>query len=161
MELINTISDRWHSLQTREQRMLLGSAVVIGLLLFYLLIIDPVYSGREDAEQRLRAAQEAFSVMQQQAVDLKASSPTQGSPVSGPLLTLVESSAEKENLRSALKRLQPGGNDQIQVNLEGASYTQIMRWLSNLQHQGVRVQQVDIQIDRNSDLLEVQLLLAR
>ncbi len=162
MELINSIKDRWHSLQTREQRILRYSSVVIGLLLLYLLIIDPVYSGRDSAEQRLRSAQEAFSVMQQQAADLKASlSATHGMAGSGPLLTLVESSAQKENLRSALKRLQPSGNDQIQVNLEGASYAQVMQWLSNLQHQGVRAQRVDIQVDRSSNLLEVQLVLAR
>lgn len=161
MELMNAFKSRWDSLQTREQRILRGSAVVIGFLLFYLLIIDPVYTGRDNAEQRLRSAQEAFSVMQQQAVDLKASPSTPGISGSGSLLTLVESSAQKENLRGALERLQPSGNDQIQVYLEGASYTQIMQWLSNLQQQGVRAQRVDIQVDRNSDLLEVQLLLAR
>jgi len=161
MELISSIESRWHSLQTREQRILRLSAVVIGLLLFYLLIIDPVYSGRDSAEQRLRSAEEAFSVMQQQAGDLKASLSAPGGSGSGSLLTLVESSAQGENLRGALKRLQPSGNDQIQVNLEGASYTQIMQWLSNLQDQGVRAQRVDIQVDGSSDLLEVQLLLAR
>ena len=161
MELLNSLESRWHSLQTREQRVLRLSAVVIGLLLFYLLIIDPVYSGRDSAEQRLRSAEEAFSVMQQQAGDLKASLSARGGSGSGSLLTLVESSAQEENLRGALKRLQPSGNDQIQVNLEGASYTQIMQWLSNLQRQGVRAQRVDIQVDGSSDLLEVQLLLAR
>jgi hypothetical protein len=35
-----------------------------------------------------------------------------------------------------------------------------MQWLSNLHHQGVKAQQVDIQVDRKSDLLGVQLLLA-
>lgn len=161
MELMNSFRSRWDGLQTREQRILRGSAVVIGLLLFYLFIIEPVYLGRDNAAQRLRSAQEAFSVMQQQAADLKASPSTPGVSSSGSLLTLVESSAQQENLRSALERLQPSGNDQIQVYLEGASYTQIMQWLSNLQQQGVRAQRVDIQVDRNSDLLEVQLLLAR
>lgn len=161
MELINSFKSRWYGLQTREQKILLRSAVILGLALFYLLIIDPVFSGRDNAEQRLRSTQKAFSVMQQQAFDLKSSLSSPAISGSGSLLTQVESSAQKEGLRSALKRLQPSGNNQIQVSLEGASYKQVMQWLTNLHHQGVRAQRVDIQVDRKSDLLEVQLLLAR
>jgi type II secretory pathway component PulM len=162
MELINSFKGRWYGLQAREQQLLRHGAVILGLLLFYLLIIDPVYSSRDDAEQRLQSTQQAFSVAQQQAFDLKASlSSPGGIPASGSMLTQVESSAQKEGLRSALKRLQPSGNNQIQVSLEGASYQQIMQWLSNLHQQGVKAQRVDIQVDRKSELLGVQLVLTR
>ena len=161
MELVNSFKSRWDGLQTREQQILRHSAVILALLLFYLLIIDPIYSSRDDAEQRLQSTQQAFSVVQQQALDLKASSSGPGISVSGSLLTQVESSAQKEGLRSALKRLQPSGNNQIQVSLEGASYKQIMQWLSNLHLQGIKAQRVDIQVERNSVLLGVQLLLTR
>lgn len=161
MDMINSLKSRWSGLQTREQQVLRLGAIIVGLLLAYLLIVDPVYSGLEDAEQRLQATSEALSVMQGQAADLKASSATSRNPGSGSLLAQVESSAEQQGLRSALKRLQPGGNDQIQVSLEGASYVQLMQWLADLDQQGVRAIRVDIQADRQSDLLEVQLLLAR
>ena len=161
MELINSFRIRWNGLQTREQQMLRRSAIILGLLLFYLLIIDPVYSSRDDAEQRLHSTQDAFSVVQQQVFDLKASLSNPEIPGSGSLLTLIESSAQKEGLRSALKRLQPSGNNQIQVSLEGASYQQVMQWLSTLHEQGVKAQRVDIQVDRKTDLLGVQLLLSR
>lgn len=161
MELINSFKSRWVGLQTREQQILRYSAIILSLLLFYLLIIDPVYSSRDDAEQRLHSTQDAFSVVQQQVFDLKASLSNPEIPGSGSLLTLIESSAQKEGLRSALKRLQPSGNNQIQVSLEGASYQQVMQWLSALHEQGVKAQRVDIQVDRKTDLLGVQLLLSR
>jgi type II secretory pathway component PulM len=161
MGLIQVFKARWDALQAREQQILRFSAVLVALLLFYLLIIDPVYSGRDDAEQRLRSAQEAFSVAQRQALDLKAASSNRETPASGSLLTQVESSAQQQGLRNALKRLQPSGDDQIQVSLEGASYTQLIQWLSSLHQSGVRAQRVDIQLDRASDLLGVQLVLAR
>ena len=161
MELVELFKSRWDGLQTREQQILRYSAVVVGLLLFYLLIIDPVYSGRDMAEQRLRSAQESFSVAQRQASDLKAASSGPATQQSGSLLTQVESSAQQQGLRSALKRLQPSGDNQIQVSLEGASYDQLVQWLSSLHQQGVRAQRVDIQLDRKTDLLGVQLLLAR
>ena len=161
MELINSLKNRWYGLQAREQQLLRRGAVILGLLFFYLLIIDPVYSSRDDAEQRLHSTREAFSVVQQQAFDLKASLSNPGISGSGSLLTQVESSAQKEGLRSALKRLQPSGNNQIQVSLEGASYQQVMQWLSTLHQQGVKAQRVDIQVDRKTDLLGVQLLLSR
>jgi general secretion pathway protein M len=161
MEGIQLLKSRWQELQAREQRILRYSAVILGVLLFYLFIIDPVYSGRNEAEQRLHSAREAFAVAQRQALDLKAAFSNPGTAESGSLLAQVESSAQQQGLRSALKRMQPSGNDQIQVSLEGASYTQLMQWLSKLNQQGVRAQRVDIQLDRTSELLGVQLLLAR
>lgn len=161
MELMDTFRSRWDGLQTREQQILRLSAVILGLLFLYFLIIDPVYSSRNDAEQRLYSTREAFSVMQQQASDLKASPSNPGTARTGSLLTQVESSARNEGLGNAIKRLQPSGDDQIQVNLEGASYNQTMQWLDKLHLQGVRAQRVDIQLDRNSDLLGVRLLLVR
>jgi len=161
MQLIDILKSRWHGLQSREQRILCYSAVILGLVVFYLLIVDPVYSGRDVAEQRLRATQEAYSVVQRQAFDLKAALSNPGTPESGSLLAQVESSAQKQGLRNALRRLQPSGDDQIQVSLEGASYGQLMQWLSDLHHQGVRAQRVDIQLDRKSGRLGAQLLLVR
>ena len=162
MELTGVFKSRWDGLQAREQKILRYSAVILGLLLFYLLIIDPVYSGRDTAEQRLRSAQVAYSVAQRQAADLKAAASNPGgTSASGSLVTQVESSAQQQGLRSALRRLQPSGDNQIQVSLEGASYDQLIQWLSTLHQQGVRAQRVDLQLDRTTELLGVQLLLAR
>jgi len=162
MEFAEVLKARWVGLQTREQQVLRYSAIVVGLLLVYLMVIDPVYSGRDEAEQRLSSAREAYAVAQRQASDIKASISKAGATQqSGSLLTQVESSAEQQGLRSALKRLQPSGDDQIQVSLEGASYGQLMQWLSGLHQQGVKAQRVDIQVDRASDLLGAQLLLVR
>jgi len=161
MELVDNLKSRWDGLQPREQQVLRIGAVIFAVLLFYLFVIDPVYFGRNDAEQRLLATREAYSAAQQQAADLKAYSTGAGAPGSGSLLTRVESSASQQGLRGALKRLQPSGNDQIQVSLEGASYQQVMQWLSKLRLEGVKAQRVDIQVDQKSDFLQVQLLLAR
>jgi type II secretory pathway component PulM len=161
MKGIDVLKSRWDGLETRDQQILRFGAVVLGLLLFYLLIIDPVYSGRDAAEQRLRSAQEAYSIAQRQAADLQASASDLTRSASGSLVTQVESSAQQQGLRSALRRLQPSGDNQIQVSLEGASYSQLIQWLSTLHQQGVRAQRVDIQLDRTTELLGVQLLLAR
>ncbi|MCW8924643.1 MAG: type II secretion system protein M [Xanthomonadales bacterium] len=158
---MNVLKSRWSGLQAREQQVLRIGAVILGLLLIYLLIVDPVYSGRKNAEQRLQATREAVSVMQGQAADLMASTATSQAQGSGSLLTRIESSAEKQGLRNALRRLQPSGNDQMQVSLEGASYTQLIQWLGDLDQQGIRAIRADIQLDSQSDLLEVQLLLVR
>ena len=161
MGQFEALKNRWSELPARDQRILRYSAVIVGLLLFYLLVVDPVHSSRDDAEQRLRSAQEAYAVAQRQASDLKAAASGSSTSSSGSLLTQVESSAQLQGLRNALQRLQPSGDNQIQVSLEGASYEQLMQWLSGLHRQGVRAQRVDIQQDRNSDLLGAQLLLVR
>jgi general secretion pathway protein M len=161
MGQFEALKNRWNELSPRDQRILLYSAVVVGLLLFYLLVVEPVQSSRDNAEQRLHSAGEAYAVAQRQASDLKAAASGSSTSNSGSLLTQVESSAQQQGLRNALQRLQPSGDNQIQVSLEGASYEQLMQWLSSLRRQGVRAQRVDIQQDRNSGLLGAQLLLVR
>jgi len=136
MALMAGFRSRWEGLESRDQTILRYSAVVVGLLLFYLFVVDPINSGRDTAEQRLRSAQEALSVAQRQAFDLKASQTDPKAAESGSLLTEVESSTQQEGLRTALKRLQPSGDNQIQVSLEGASYEQLMRWLASTGHPG-------------------------
>jgi len=161
MGQLDALKNRWSELQARDQRILRYSAVIVGLLLFYLFVVDPVHSSRDSAEQRLRSAQEAYAVAQRQASDLKAAASGSVTSNSGSFLTRVESSAQQQALREALRRLQPSGDKQIQVSLEGASYSQLMQWLSSLRQQGIRAQRVDIQLDRTSELLGVQLLLVR
>lgn len=161
MGMLATVQNRWNGLQRREQQVMRFSAVILGLLMVYVFIVDPVSSGRDEAELRLRSAQEAYAVAQRQVSDLKAAASGSTDSNSGSMLTQVESSAQQQGLRSALKRLQPGGDDQIQISLEGASYGQLMQWLIGLRQQGVRAQRVDIQLDSTSDLLAVQLLLVR
>ena len=161
MGQFETLKNHFNELPARDQRILRYSAVIVGLLLFWLFVVDPVHSSHENAEQRLRSAQEAYAVAQRQASDLKAAASGSSTSNSGSLLTQVESSAQQQGLRNALQRLQPTGDNRIQVSLEGASYEQLMQWLSSLRRQGVRAQRVDIQQDRNSDLLGAQLLLVR
>ena len=161
MGQFEALKNRWSELQLRDQRILRYSAVIVGLLLLYLFVVEPVHSGRDNAEQRLRSAQEAYATAQRHASDLKAAASGAATSNSGSLLTQVESSAQQQGLRETLRRMQPGGDKQIQVSLEGASYSQLMQWLSSLRQQGVRAQRVDIQLDRTSDLLGVQLLLVR
>jgi general secretion pathway protein M len=161
MDMIEGIKGRWSDLQPREQKVLRFGGAVFGLVLVYALIIEPVYSARDEARQNLQATRQALAEMRQQAADLKAMGVNAGGPASGSLLTLVERSIGEQGLRDALDRLQPNGNDQIQVSLDGATYSQLMQWLTGLHGQGVRAQRVDIRVDRDSDLLEVQLLLAR
>lgn len=161
MGQLDALKNRWSELQARDQRILRYSAIIVGLLLFYLFVVDPVHSDRDNAEQRLRSAQEAYAVAQRQASDLKAAASGSTTSNSGSFLTQVESSAQQQGLREALRRLQPSSDNQIQVSLEGASYSQLMQWLSSLRQQGVQAQRVDIQLDRTSDLLGVQLLLVR
>lgn len=161
MDMMEALKNRWTELQPRDQLVLRLGAIALCLLLFYLLIVDPIVSARDDAEQRLQATREALTVMRQQAADLKAVQGGMTAQATGSLLTQVERSAGEQGLRDALRRLQPNDNDQIQVSLEGASYDQLMEWLTSLRQQGVRVQRADIQVDRASELLEVQLLLER
>ena len=66
------------------------------------------------------------------------------------LLALVDQTAKQSQLAQAVKRIQPDGQDVVRVNLEQASFDDVVKWLGNLQRvYGVSV--VDAAIDRQTD----------
>ena len=89
--------------------------------------------------------------MQQAAVEAKQ---LRGAAVGGgagrSLLAVVDQTSKQSQLGSAVKRIQPDGQDLVRVSLEQASFDDLVLWLGDLQKAyGVSV--VDAAIDRQSD----------
>lgn len=130
----------WQNLQARDRRVLLIGAVVAVPLLIYTLIIDPFSQEMERLEGAVQNNTELLAWMEQAATQVKALRGNGAARTSGgSLLSLVDASAKKNGLGSALKQVKPDGEG-VRLRFEQAGFDDMVRWLGRLgAEQGVGV----------------------
>ena len=123
------------NLAPRERIVVLVGAVIVGVMLFWGLVIAPLDSSVTKLSQRVDDKRELIVWMQQAAARIKAAGPGAADGASdgdGSLVVLVDRSARSAGLGGALTRNQPVGDDGIRVQLRDASFDAMARWLTQL-----------------------------
>ena len=131
----------WHSLQARDQRVLLVGIVVALPLLVYSLVIEPFGKELQRLEQAVEDNGQLLAWMESSAAQVRAlrgnGATKRGS--GGSLLSLVDASAKQNGLGGALKQVKPEGNG-VRLRFEQARFDDMLRWLGRLgAEQGVGV----------------------
>lgn len=155
------------SLQSRERYTLIAGAVVLLLLLIYLLLVEPFVVNLERLDKRVTAQQEDMAwmraaVAEVQRLRAEGEGRPRGQAASGQsLLSLIDASAKREGLGTALKQLSPVG-DKIRIRLEEASFDTMLRWLGTLeQDAGVGVDTLTLERLQEQGMINATLLLAQ
>lgn len=142
---------RWLAqLAPNDRRALLFGAAALAVLVAYLLVWAPLNARLQQLRATVREEQSLAQWMQQAARDVAQlrGAAVGVAPVADEqsLLAVVDQSAKNGNLGTAMKRVEPEGQDSVRVWLEQASFDDLVRWLDALQHQhGVRVANVVIE----------------
>lgn len=154
----------WSALADRERRILSGGAVVLGLILLYLAIWEPVTGARRARETELAQARALAVTLETLAAEAQRGRGARG-PVAGTgqsLLAVVDQSRKASSLAKPPSRLQPEGDATVRIWLEDVPFDQLVRWLNELQTRyGVRVDNADIERESASGLVNARLTLMR
>lgn len=155
----------WNNLQARERRTLLIGAVSLGVLFIYAVIWEPHQQAMQHLRDQIQGQQQDLAWMQQAAQTLRqhqASTPVRQSNGNASLLTVVDSSAKQNKLGDALKRVQPDGQQRVQVWLEKAGFDDLLRWIDQLERRlGVSVNSLFIEKGAEKGQVEAKLVLER
>jgi len=142
----------FNSLPTKEQWMVSGTSILIVVTLFYLIVWEPVHLGLQAEQEKKKSQTEILLWMQQAATEVKAlrSSGTRGT-IRGknkPTTLVIEQSIKNAGLKASLNKLESSGKNGARVNLNEASFNQVLVWLNTLAtHNGIQV--VSANIERN------------
>ena len=129
----------YYSRQPQERLVLVLSAVILVGLLIYSLFWVPFTQEIAQKNKNVAEQQKTLEWMKETAAEvnhLKGSTgnqPTTGSREA--LLTTVDRTAKQIQLRTAIKRIKPDGNDKVQLWLEQAPFDRMVVWLDSLQNQ--------------------------
>ena len=146
---IEALSLRYHSLPYRDKILVIFTSIIMAITLFYLLVWEPIHQGLEQQQQQYQSQQEIITWMREAAAEVKTLQRSGVKAVSGsnqPVSLIIEQSANNSGLKSNLGKLESSGQDGARVNIDAASFNQMLIWLNTLEKQhGVIVTSANIE----------------
>ena len=151
---------RWRELEARERRLLAGGAAALVLFLLYALIWAPMRAELERLRASVPQNEAKLTLMRTQAQEvaqLRVRAPAAAS--GGNLLSTVEQSAINRGLRQTMTRIEPEGANAARVTFEEVNFNSLVSWLDDLQKQGVRVENANLQRRPGAGAVSARLVL--
>ena len=130
-------------LSHREQRLVIISAILVLVVIFYWGIWSPLSTSIEKDQAAVKNQTELLNWVQKnanRAVQLRSSGINKAS-FSGSLPQEVNQTANR--MKIAISRMQPQG-DELQVWIEQAPFNDVLSWLQSLEKKGVSILDIDI-----------------
>ena len=127
--------DWFESLAPRERLIVSVGAGVVGLIVFWSIVLAPLASGVDRLNTRIDSKRASLSWMQMAAAEISSAgdvSTAAGDPDQS-LDVVIYRTARQSGIGESLTRNQPVGEDGIRVRLEGAPFDVVTQWLGQLQ----------------------------
>ncbi|HEX7031102.1 MAG TPA: type II secretion system protein M [Gammaproteobacteria bacterium] len=163
MKGLDEIRQRFHELEPRERQFLIGGAIALVVILFFLAVVQPLLQYRDGAADDVAGKRDLVAWMRGAAEVLRGRGPAAATvDTSGSLLALADSSARATGLANALQRIQQDGDDAVRVRLEGASFDALILWLDGLQNRyGVVASEMTVDRADGAGLVNASITLTR
>lgn len=152
-----------NSLEPRERRLVLSGAGIAAVLLVYVLIWEPFAAKVERLRTGNGEQQAVLLWMEGAAKEVKQLNrgAHRQAATGQSLLALIDSTAKAGRLGTSLKRVQPDGEQRVQVWLEEAVFDDVVAWLEGLnQRQGITLESSVIAAKDKPGLADVRLVFA-
>lgn len=126
----------FNNLEQREQLIVGAGAVVAALLIYWLLIWEPMARHAAELRAGMAESRELIAYLQEAEVEARRLGRNRPAAASGrSLLSTVDSSSKKAGLSEYIKRIQPEGQDSVRLWIENAPFEPLANWLLQLQTQ--------------------------
>jgi type II secretory pathway component PulM len=150
------------SLGTQEKLYLSLGAIFVLVIILYQAIWKPIHASVERKKQLVTSKAELLNWMQQATNDLKAlqrQSPQPRTDYStGALLSIIDKTTEKLHVRSFIRRIDPGGDNQVQIWLEGIHFDDLIQLLNILKrNHGIMTDSLALTRKSDQGLVDVRL----
>lgn len=153
---------QWYRVREQRERIVLAiGAAVVAVTVLYLLIWEPVARAHRHRAEQLQAARD-LAIKIESLAGRAAPNSASGATRNLSLLSAVDQSAKSGVLNKPLTRLQPEGDTEVRIWLDGVSFEALMRWISQLRvNDGIVVKTVQIDKGQESGSVNAQLALIR
>jgi len=156
----------WSGLESRERRTLLIGGIALVVILYVFVIWLPVHRDVDQLQERLAAQRSLLAWMQQTGAEAQAlrAAGGGGDQVVGTgnqaLFSFVDQSAREAGLASALRQIEPTGEQRVRVTLQQVEFDRLASWLVMLKSRhGVDTSAASIRRGDTDGLVDAQLVL--
>ena len=162
------MKDWFSALEPRERQLIISAAVLVTVMLFYLLVWEPISNDNDSLRLSYQNSQQLIGWMEDAAEEakvlqakIKESGPS-GSSKNQSLLGIIDRTAKRDKLGPSVKRVQPDGKAGARVWLENAIFNDMIMWLENLQQkEGIRLVTTVIEKQEEAGLVNARLVFER
>ena len=149
MDQLQQIKQWFNSLPSKEQMMVSGTAALIVITLFYLVIWEPIHVSLNAEQQKQQSQKEVLMWMQNAAVEVKDLRSSGGVTIrdkNKPATLVIEQTIKNSGLKSFIKKIESSGKNGARVTLKDAPFNQIIVWLNTLaKHNAIQVVSANIE----------------
>lgn len=155
----------WLSKTPQEHMAMIVGGTAVLILLLYLIIWRPF---EQDLEKKILLVDSQKATLQwmQGNLDLikrmGSKQGKNGSPSNEALLTLVDRTAKRAQLRQQIKRIKPQGDNGVQLWVEEVSFDILIRWLGQMtQDHALDIESLNIDRQDGAGLVNARVVLQR
>ncbi|REL36950.1 type II secretion system protein GspM [Thalassotalea euphylliae] len=148
----------WQQLQSREQQLILAMAGVLLVFILFQGVWQPIHQGADKAEKKLARTQELYQYVKTNTAKISSSAasvrqPSRGGSLSG----LVNRVAGQYQI--SIARMQPQGDQGVQVWIDEIPFEQLLRLLNALtQQHGLVVSNIDVTTGNSPGTVKIRRL---
>jgi type II secretory pathway component PulM len=167
MTKINEFKTWWAHLNRREQWMLMAGAVLVGLFLFYIILIRPINNSLNTQIENMNTQKELLQWMQTsvpQLQSLRQSNTNRQAIPAGSLLAFVEQSLKESLLSQDISTLEKNpdntSKESVQLKFDKVSFDYFMKWLIKFwQTYKVNINQISVTRTQAAGVVQVNFVL--
>ncbi|MEJ2116260.1 MAG: type II secretion system protein M [Gammaproteobacteria bacterium] len=135
---MNQIKDWWDALQLRERYIVLIASVLTALIILYLSVWSPIANSRDSKLKHVEAKRDTvfwMSQKKQEVEHLKRINPNMFNNATDKrsLLAIVDTSAKQMGVRPDITRIEPKGEDSVQLYVEDIVFDYLIVLLGELE----------------------------
>lgn len=140
----------WDSLQSRERYIVFIGIGILTLIVLYFMLWMPIHKTLDEKKMRVEAKQETVVWMaqkKQEVEHLKRLNPNLFNQATDnrSLLAIVDTGAKQMGVREAIKRIEPKGEDKVQLWLEEIVFNRLIVLLGELNRRNhIRIADVSL-----------------
>lgn len=162
---LTQFKDWFRGLAPRERLLVSVCAAVLGVTFVFLGVWEPLNAGLAKRQVDLTAAQALAQRLEVIAAELqknRAAGGGQAINTEGSLLTIVDQASKTGTLGMPLTRIQPEGDSEVKVWVDGVSFNALVQWISELEKRyGITTQTADIEKGAGPGQVNARLSLVR
>ncbi|MEL0584407.1 MAG: type II secretion system protein M [Candidatus Thiodiazotropha sp. (ex. Lucinoma kazani)] len=155
----------WQSKTPQEHLALILATTAVLILLLYLIIWRPFSLALEKKELLVKSQLTTLNWMRSNlelVEGLRSQQKTRPGNTNEGLLTLVDRTASKIQLRQQIQRIKPQGDKAVQLWVEQAPFDTVINWLGQLtQQHGIEIESLNIDRQEKTGLINARLVLQR
>jgi general secretion pathway protein M len=162
--MLETIKNYWKGLSRRDQQILMVGVPVIGLILFWGLLYQPMKDQIQAYQKALPQKRIDLAWLRQQQSQFSGDSQVSGQASDGrSIIAIIEQTAQNSGVKQSIQSLSPGATkNEARLLLSEADFNKWLKWSDVLakDHQ-VKVKRLTVQKEDAANIAEIRVTFER